>query len=65
MRHGLTPEQAQTVDTLEFFGWTLKFVRKPLFRDPIPVLFDKQGQRYVVLHADGTLDESMTLALRD
>ena len=65
MRQGLTAEQAQTVDTLEFFGWTLKFVRKPLFRDPIPVLFDKGDSRYVVLRADGTLDESMTLPLRD
>lgn len=65
MREGLTPEQLDTVATLEFFGWHLKFVRKPLFRDPIPVLFDKGGQRYVVLRADGTLDESMTLPLRD
>mgnify|MGYP006172187213 CR=1 FL=1 len=43
----------------------LRFVRRPLFRDPIPVLFDRSGERYVVLQADGSLDESQTLKLRD
>ena len=29
------------------------------------VLFDRSGERYVVLQADGSLDESQTLKLRD
>lgn len=65
LRAGLTPEQRQAVDTLEHFGWQLRFVRRPLFRDPVPVLFDRNGERYVVLQPDGTLDESQTLTLRD
>jgi hypothetical protein len=65
LRLGLTAEQAQAVETLEHFGWQLRFVRRPLFRDPIPVLFDRGGQRYVVLQPDGSLDESQTLKLRD
>lgn len=64
LRGGLTPEQQQALDTLEHFGWTLRFVRRPLFRDPIPVLFDRTGEKYVVLQPDGTLDESQTLKLR-
>ncbi|WP_421567703.1 hypothetical protein [Stenotrophomonas sp. PD6] len=64
LRAGLTDEQRQAVDTLEHFGWALRFVRRPLFRDPIPVLFDRSGERYVVLQADGSLDESQTLKLR-
>ncbi|MEG2804499.1 hypothetical protein [Stenotrophomonas sp.] len=64
LRAGLTAEQRQAVDTLEHFGWQLRFVRRPLFRDPIPVLFDRTGERYVVLQPDGSLDESQTLKLR-
>ena len=65
LRRGLTSEQLAAVETLEHFGWQLRFVRRPLFRDPIPVLFDRSGERYVVLQADGSLDESQTLTLRD
>lgn len=65
LRAGLTAEQRQAVETLEHFGWQLRFVRRPLFRDPIPVLFDRTGERYVVLQPDGSLDESQTLKLRD
>ncbi|WP_457395341.1 hypothetical protein [Roseateles sp. P5_E1] len=65
LRAGLTAEQRKAVETLEHFGWQLRFVRRPLFRDPIPVLFDRAGGRYVVLQPDGSLDESQTLQLRD
>ncbi len=65
LREGLTPQQQQAVETLEFFGWQLRFVRRPLFRDPVPVLFERAGKRYVVVRTDGTLDESQTLELRD
>ncbi|AHY57148.1 hypothetical protein [Stenotrophomonas rhizophila] len=64
LRAGLTDAQRQAVETLEHFGWHLRFVRRPLFRDPIPVLFDRSGERFVVLQPDGTLDESQTLKLR-
>lgn len=65
LRHGLTPQQLAAVQTLEHFGWQLRFVRRPLFREPVPVLFDRAGERYVVLQGDGSLDESQTLKLRD
>lgn len=65
LRQGLTPEQLAAAETLEHFGWQLRFVRRPLFRDPVPVLFDRSGERYVVLQGDGSLDESQTLKLRD
>ncbi|MCW4473272.1 hypothetical protein OK345_12245 [Xanthomonas sp. H13-6] len=53
------------METLEFFGWQLRFVRRPLFRDPVPVLFERASPRYVVVQSDGTLDESQTLKLRN
>ena len=65
LRAGLTPAQLNALGTLEHFGWTLRFVRRPMFRDPIPVLFARDGKRFVVLRADGTLDEKPDLVIRD
>ncbi|WP_284449160.1 hypothetical protein [Pseudoxanthomonas mexicana] len=62
---GLTPEQQATIHTMETFHWRLKFVRRPLFKTPIPVLFNRAGDRYVVVREDGTIDENPALKLRD
>ena len=60
---GLTPEQQATIHTMETFHWRLKFVRRPLFKIPIPVLFNREGDRYVVVNEDGTIDETPALKL--
>ncbi len=62
---GLTPEQQATIHTMETFHWRLKFVRRPLFKIPIPVLFNREGDRYVVVNEDGTIDETPALKLGD
>jgi hypothetical protein len=60
------PDAAQqaTLGTLEGFGWRLAFVRRPLFRDPVPVAFDRSGGRFVVIEADGGIDETPALRVR-
>ena len=65
LRAGLTPSQLKTLDTLEQFRWTLRFVRRPMFQDPVPVVFDREGKRYAVLEADGTLNEAPGFKVRD
>ena len=65
LRAGLTPSQLKALDTLEQFRWTLRFVRRPMFQDPIPVVFDREGKRYAVLEADGTLNETPGFKIRD
>ena len=65
LRAGLMPSQLKALDTLEQFGWSLRFVRRPMFLDPIPVVFDRHGTRYAVLEADGTLNETPGFKLRD
>ena len=64
LRAGLTPAQLTTLEALEIFHWRLAFGRRPLFQAPIPVLFDREGTRHVVIEEDGTLDEHPTLKLR-
>jgi len=61
LRQGLTAEQTRTLEQLEHFQWTLEFVRRPLFQDPMPVLFDRERKRCVALLPDGSLDESPKL----
>lgn len=65
LRQGLTPAQLQALETLEHFKWRLRFVRRPLFRDPVPVVFDQQGQRFLVLEPDGSLNETPGITIRN
>jgi len=65
LREGLTRAQLDALGTLEHFGWTLRFVRRPMFLDPVPVLFHRDGKRFVVLEADGTLNENSGLVIRE
>ena len=65
LRDGLTPAQLVTLEALEIFRWRLAFVRRPMFQAPIPVLFDQDGSRHVVILDDGTLDEHPALRLRN
>ena len=65
LRSGLTRAQLDTLDTMESFRWRLGFVRWPVFKAPILVLFNRDGSRYVVINEDGSIDEQPTLTLRD
>ncbi|MGO3126977.1 MAG: hypothetical protein ACTIJY_02775 [Luteimonas sp.] len=65
LRAGLTPAQTRAIATLEQLGWTLRFVRRPLFRDPVPVLLEKSGSRWIAVDGDGRLDENPGFEIRD
>lgn len=63
LRAGLTPEQLAALATLEHFRWSLRFVRRPLFREPIPVVFHADG-RYAVLEPDGSINDNPGFDIR-
>lgn len=65
LREGLTPQQLATLKMSEQFGWTLEFVRRPMFMAPMPVMFDRERTRFVLLEADGTINENPGFTLRD
>jgi hypothetical protein len=65
LRRGLTAQQLQTLDTMSHFGWTLRFVRRPLFQPPVPVAFDRNRERFVVVAPDGSIDDAPGLQVRD
>ncbi len=64
LESNLNNEQKMTLQHLEGFGWELKFVRRPLFQTPIPVVFDGERRRYAVLEEDGSLNENPDFDIR-
>ena len=64
LREGLTASQLATLDTMAVFGWTLEFVRRPMFLPPQPVAFDRNRQRFVVVDADGHAHEDPSVRIR-
>jgi len=58
MMSELNEFQHQTLARLEGFGWSVGFVRRPLFQDRVVVLFDAAGRQHAVLNEDGTIDTS-------
>lgn len=65
LRSGLTPQQNATLDSMGEFGWTLKFVRRPLFQPPVPVAFDRAHSRYAIIEADGRINEDPGFPIRE
>jgi len=64
LKRQLNDDQRLTLAELEGFGWELKFIRRPLFQDPVPVVFDSDRKRFAVLERDGTLNESPGFDIR-
>ncbi len=64
LRRDLNQDQQIALAELEKYGWELKFVRRPMFQQPIPVVFDSDRKSYAVLLPDGTLDQNPGFDIR-
>ena len=58
LKREINGAQLATLNTLERFGWDIKFVRRTVGGDPLVVLHDPDTHKYAVLQADGELDEN-------
>jgi len=56
LKRELNAAQISTLNTLERFGWELKFIRRSPER--IAVLFDPDAKKYAILDEHGNLDEN-------
>ncbi len=61
----LTPEQMQMLHQIESFGWKIKFIRRPVFQDPIIVLVSDNEKKIGVLEKDGRINMDPDITLRD
>ncbi len=52
----LNAMQLIALSEIEAFGWELRFVRRPLFQEAVPVVFSGDGDQIGVLEEDGRLN---------
>lgn len=64
LRDRMTELQRHALVGLEGFGWSVKFVRRPLFLDQVIVLVDPSGKEFAVLQEDGSVDRDADLETR-
>ncbi len=64
MQSRLTEPQHQTLARLLRSGWSVKFVRRPLFQAPIFVLHEPKSGDHFILHEGGAIDKVNDAALR-
>ena len=61
----LNTAQMRTLHQMEGFGWELKFIRRPLFQEPVAVMVDPSGKVSGVLEESGELNRNAEIILRD
>ena len=64
LKKELNDAQRATLQSLEAFGWELKFVRRKPFQPPVAVVFDGDRKKFAVLEMDGTLNENPGFEIR-
>lgn len=60
----LNDAQLLSLQKLEGFGWSLEFVRRPLFQEVVPVLCHQDNGALGVMRDDGTLNIKPDIQLR-
>jgi hypothetical protein len=60
----LNHEQLSTLLNSEQFGWRLWFIRKPLFPEAMPVLYNVQHDHVGVLEPDGQINSDVRIKFR-
>lgn len=61
----LNAEQSLTLRRIESFGWTLEFVRRPIFESPVPVVVGANGTEFGIIEEDGNLNVNTGIHKRD
>lgn len=66
LKRELNGAQLETLRELEYFGWSLAFVRHKMFEPSVAVVTDGDsgGKVVAVLEPDGSLNETPALAVR-
>ena len=60
----LSDAQIGSLARLECFGWSIKFVRRPLFQEQFVVLVDPSGERHAILYDDGSIEQNPDIVIR-
>jgi hypothetical protein len=60
----LNSKQLATLQESQCFGWRLKFIRRPLFLNPVPVLYNTRFGYIGILEPDGQINVKPELEVR-
>jgi len=60
----LNDAQQSQLSTIEGFGWNLKFIRRPLFQNPVVVVVSPDGHSVGILEDDGRLNLEPDIEIR-
>jgi hypothetical protein len=60
----LNEMQKLALRQMERFGWQLLFIRRPLFQEPIPVVFSADGEKIGILEDDGRVNMHPDIEVR-
>ena len=61
----LTDAQFAELHHIESFGWTLKYVRRPLFQERVVVVINPDGSSIGILEEDGRLNLESNIDTRE
>ena len=61
----LTNAQSAELHHIESFGWTLKYIRRPLFQERVVVVMNPDGSSTGVLEEDGKLNLESNVETRE
>lgn len=61
----LNEAQHSVLNTIEEFGWSLKFIRRPLFQDPVVVVMNVVSSAFGILEADGRFNTEPDIFMRE
>ena len=61
----LNGDQLAKLAAIERFGWTLRYIRRPLFRECVVVVMNQDGGSIGVLEEDGRLNLEVDIETRE
>lgn len=61
----LTDAQSAELHHIESFGWTMKYIRRPLFQEKVVVVVSPDGGSIGVLEDDGMLNLELDIDTRE
>ena len=61
----LNEMQMRALHQIEGFGWQLRFIRKPLFQEPVAVVLSAEGDKIGVLEEDGRINMAPDIKVRE
>jgi len=61
----LTDAQSVELNKIENFGWSLKYIRRPLFQDPVVAVMSPDGSSVGILEEDGLLNLESIIETRE